>query len=243
MLTGKIDSTKLKHNPAVVSKLFANKGNAVVAKEDFYIVFPERYISKGLAVMGSSIELLFMFAIVDTKMNYGTMLAPIINTVVASNVRDTLVDGVANKVLEIKAGDVFVPNRVGVMNAGFMYNLVDEFIMQGKVPWFMSYDNLSNIVAESHKYAGSSVGNDPLAMEIIAAMVARDPADKMLSYRNIIKTNTDKRKPAYVGLTNVYYSYDNTLSKIMGGYMRHGVTTAIAIKEKQTTKVSAVLRA
>jgi len=243
MLSGKVASSDFKHNKAAVSKLLVNKGNSTVAKEDFYIIFPERYIAKGLAVMGSSIKLLFMFAIVDTKMNYGTVLAPIMNDVVASNVKDILVDGVANKVLEIQAGDIVIPNRAAVMNAGFMYDLVDEFIMQGKVPWYMSYDDLSNIVAEASKYAGSNVGNDPLAMEIITAMVARDSKDKMVSYRTLLIKGGKRPKPSYVGLTNVYYSYDNTLSKIMGGYMRHGVTTAIAIKEKQTTKASAVLRA
>ena len=243
MLDISVDSNKLKHRPEVIKTLFVNKGDTVVAGDDFEVVFPERYINKGLAIPGSVIEVVCIFAVVNDKGEYGTVLAPVMTKIVPSNVRSILIDGVATKALTINKGDVFIPNRTSVQSAIFMYDLMDEFFMQGKVPWFLSYDNLANMFLEASKYAGSGVGNDPLAMELITSLITRSPTDKLVSYRSVIKSPTDKLKPAYVGMTNVYYSYDNTLSKIMGGYMRAGITTAIVNKEKKTTKVSAILRA
>ena len=230
-----------KRDPVTIKKLYKHKGDGVVATDDFYIVFPERYLSKELAVMGQSVKLLSIYAIVDSNDNYAVVSAPIFMDVVPSLVTRTIIDGVVNVVLHIDKGSLFIPNRTALRNASFMYNLMEEFLMQGKVPWFMSYDDLSDIMLNSVKYAGNNVGNDIVAMEIMASIVARDSRDKHIPYR-LVK-NKHKVKPAYIGLSNVYYAFDNTLSKLMGGYMKQGVTTAIVNPEETTSKVSSILRA
>jgi len=242
MLSGILDVAKLKHNPDIIRKLFLNKKDSIIATDDFYILFPERYINKNLAVMGSVVKLLSVYAVVDKDMNYAVVSAPIIMDIIPVNVTSVIVNGVVNKVLFIGSGEVFIPNRNAIKSDQFMYDVFDEFLLQGKVPWYITYDRLSDLLLESVRYAGSNIGNNPLAMEIIASIIARDPDDKLLPYREALAAGT-KSETTYVGLNNVYYSYDNTLSKIMGGYMRTGITTAIVNKEKETTKVSALLRA
>jgi len=243
MFNGALNPTKLKHNPEIIKKLFKNKGDSIVATDDFYIIFPERYINKNLAVMGGTVKLLSVYAVVDKNMNYGVVMAPVFMEITPMNVTSVIVNGIVNKVLEINKGDPFVLNRNLLKVEGFMYDLFDEFFLQGKVPWYVTYTKLSELFLESYKYAGSRIGNDPLTMELITSITARSSTDKLVSYREIVKNPKTKLTPEYVGLNNVYYSYDNTLSKIMGGYMSVGITTAIVNKEEETTKVSALLRA
>jgi len=245
MFTGPLSTSSLKHKPDIIKKLFSNVGDSIVAKGDLTIVFPDRYVSKGLAVMGSTINLLAVFAIIDTKGNYGVVSAPVIMGVSPDNVRDVLIDGDLHKAVEVRDGSVVVANRNLLKQEGFMYDLFDEFFLQGRVPWYLTYDMLSDMFSEARKYAGSKIGNDPLAMEIVTAIVSRDPDNKTVSYREYLSRNKGKAKafPEYVGISNVYYSYNNTLAKVMGGYMQQGITTAIVHKEDKTSKVSGLLRA
>jgi hypothetical protein len=243
MFNGVLYTSKLKHNPKAISKLYSNKGDSVVASDTFYIMFPERYINKGLATMGTSVKLLSVYAIVDKNMNYGVITAPVFMDIIPTNVTSVMVDGVVNKVLEIGKGETFILNRNLIKSATFMYDVFDEFFLQGKVPWYISYDKLSDLFAESKKYANSDIGSDSIAIEIITSIVSRSIKDPLVSYRESIKSSSSGNKPKYVGLNNVFYSYDNTLSKVMGGYMQLGVTISIVNRESKSTKVSTLLRA
>jgi len=243
MFNGILTRSKLKHNPKLISEIFSNKGDSVIAKDNFYIIFPERYIAKNLAVMGSTVSLLSVYAVVDRNMNYGVVMAPIMMEVIPNNVTNVLVDGVVNKVLEVNKGETFIINRNLLRTAPFMYDVLDEFFLQGNVPWYLNYQLLAELFTESAKYAGSNIGNDPLAMEVITSIISRTKDDKFTSFREVVKSSDTKLVPYYIGMSNVNYSYDNTLSKLMGGYFKQGITTAIVNRESETTKVSALLRA
>ena len=243
MFDGILELGKLKHKPDAIKKLFTNKADSVLANDKFYIIFPERYVNKNLAVMGGTVKLISVYAIVDTNYNYGVISAPVFIDIAPNNITSVLVNGEVNKVLEIEKDHVFVYNRNLIQEESFLYDILDEFFLQGKVPWFMTYDKLSDLFIESRKYAGSKLGDDVLAMEIVASIITRSSEDKLVSYRHAVNKKGKVAKPGYVGLSNVYYSYDNTTAKLMGGYMKQGVTTAIVNREKSTTKVSAVLRA
>jgi len=242
MLEGVLDRTKFKHNPDKVKKYFDTKGDIITVNKDLYILFPERYLNKNLAEMGPTVNLLSIYAVMDNDYNYGTVVAPTFMEVSPINATDVIIDGVVNKCLEFNAGDVFVANRNLIMDDKFMYDLFDEFFLQGKIPWYLTYNLVSDLFVEADKYAGSGIGKNPLAMELLASIIGRDEKDKTIQYRQVIKSSTDTRPISYVGLSNVYYSFDNTLSKVLGGYMQQGVTTSIVNKEKKTTTVSSLLR-
>jgi len=243
MLDGVLDTSKLKHNPTAIGKLFKNTGDSTFCTDDLYVVFPERYINKKLAVMGSTVKLLSVYAVIDKSYNYAVVIAPIYTYIQPTNVTSIVVNGVVNKVLEFDKGSIFCADNNLLRDDSFMYDLFIEFFDQGKVPWYITYEKLAELLSESSKYAGSNIGNDPLAFEIMSAIVARDSKNKLNFYRHKIKSLDDKTPVEYVGLNNVVYAYDNTLSKIMGGYMETGITTAVVNKEERSNVVSKILRA
>jgi len=193
--------------------------------------------------MGSIVNVLAVFAVIDAKGNYGVVSAPVFMGISPDNVRDILIEGDIYKAIEMREGSVVVPNRNLLKQESFMYDLFDEFFLQGRVPWYVTYDALADMFMEASKYAGSKIGKDPLAMEIVTAIVSRSPDNKLISYREYLSKGKGKGSPEYVGISNIYYSYNNTLAKVMGGYMQQGVTTAIVHKEEKTSKVSGLLRA
>ena len=241
MLT--VKSSEFKHNPKVITSLLTKKGNSIVTTRDMRILFPDRYVARDLAILGSTVSVISMVAILDSKNNYGVLLTPITMVVSPSNIEDMIIDGKLYKVLVFEAGDIVVPNTLMVMNEDFMYSIFDEFYVKGNIPWFISYDMLSDLFTESKKYAGSSIGNDIVAFEILTATIARSTKDKYIQHRQIIKSPADKSAVEYVGLNNVFYSYVNTGAKIIGSYYGTGVTAAAVVPEKESTKLVDLLRA
>jgi len=223
-------SSSYKHKPDLIVKLLKQTGNTIIATDDLRIVFPDRYIDKSLAVLGSTVNVIAMVAILDNSDN------------TPNAIEDIMIDGKLYKTLLFNKGDVIVPNTVMVKNADFMYNLFDEFFVKGNVPWYISYDMLSDIFIESKKYANSSIGNDIVAFEILAATIARSVKDKHKQYRQTIKSTKDKAPVYYVGLNNVYYSYVNTGAKLIGNYYGSAVTGAVVDKEKESTELVDMLR-
>lgn len=232
-----------KYNPKAVMKLLKTTGNSITALDDLRVIFPIRYENQELAFMGSVVKTVSIFAVADNNNNYGVVLAPIYIELTPMNITTLEINGEVNKVLEFQKGGIFSGNTNLIMNEDFMYNLFDEFFLKGKIPWFLNYEHVSNLFMEAKKYAGSKLGKNPLAMEILTAIITRSADNKEVFFRQVIDSKNSNKGNSFVGLNNIYYSFDNTNSKINGSYYSSGVTAAIINPEDKTTKVADVLRA
>jgi hypothetical protein len=76
-------------------------------------------------------------------------------------------------------------------------------------------------------------------MEIITSMVAKDPNNKQIYFRQV--HDNKNIKPEYVGLSDIYNSYNNTGSRLIGGYFSYGITTSLVSPEKESSTVSKIL--
>lgn len=241
----KIDTGSLNRKPELFKSYFKNVGDAVIVTENVKVMFPERYVNLGLAFIGNSINVVGIYALLDSKGNYSVVMSPIFQDLSPYNVSEVVIDDRIYKVLYFNAGDVFMETRTLVKNDDFMYDIFSEFFIKGNIPWYLDYEDISDIFKESKKYAGSNIGDNPLTMEIISSVIARFKDDKNIRIRNTIENNVDKNKanPAYIGLNDIYYAFDNTGARLVGGYYGAGVTTAIMDPETKPTTISDLLRA
>jgi len=233
-----LESGKLVNNPELVKKAFNVKSDITVANRNLKIVFPVRYTEIGLAEMGTTVTVVNIFAIILDDKYYSISMAPIMNKLTPSNVSECMIDDVRHMVLEFEQDSVVMPNNNLVRDNGFMFNIFNEFFINGKVPWYVSEDDLSNIFIEAKKYANSKIGDNPINMEIITSIITRTDKDPLKLYRY-----EPKGKANFVGLNNIYYSFDTTTSKLVGAYFKVGVTSAIINKEKKSSVVGDVLKA
>lgn len=232
-------------NPDVIKSYFKITKGVTVTNKNIRIIFPERYINRGLAIIGTTIKLVSIYAIVDDEGNYAISRAPIYQEVTPFNISDIMIGDHVYKELYFRAGDIVINNNTLVKMDNFMYDLFDEFYIKGNIPWYLDYNDVSDLLLETKKYADSNIGKNPLTMEILASLVARDKTNKKTYYRMILKSKKDIKNnpPVYIGLNNIYYSFNNTGARIVGGYFGHGVTTAIVDQEQKTSSVSNILRA
>lgn len=235
----------LKRKPDVILSYFKQVGNSLIVKEDITILFPSRFINKHLAYMGDTVNVLAIFAIVDDNGNYAIMNIPSMIELTPSMSNEVDINGAGYISLEFYKGDVFTTNTNLLQQDSFIYDLFDDFFIQGNIPWYLDYEDLSNILVLSQKYAGSRIGNNPLGLEILTSIAARVRTDKTVFYRTLAKDNgaMKKQKPSYVALQNIYYTFNSTLAKTSGSYFKDGITSALVNKEDKKTKLEEIITA
>jgi hypothetical protein len=235
----------LKRDPGLYKRLLTKtKSGQIIVNDDCVVLFPERYLNKNLAVIDSEIKVLGIFAILDTKGKYSVCNIPAYLSLSPSNTLDTKMDDILFKELEFKKDSIFMDGSKIVKTEEFVFKLFDEFFIRGNIPWFMDYEDLSSIFRYGKKYAGTNLGNDPVTWELLTSVASRNPEDRLEYFRTIIKNVNDKnKKPAYTALLSIYYSFNNTVNKLVGSYMDKGITSALVNPSENVENVEKLLRA
>jgi len=237
-----LNTSGLKRNPDAIKKCFKTIGGSIIATKDIRLIFPERYINKNIATVGSTVRVVSIYAILDNEGNYAVSNVPVMVELTPSNIGEIEASGI-NKVCYFEKDSVFAPKNTLIKDDKFLYDLFDEFIINGNVPAFMNYEDISNIIAQARKYAGQGIGDNPVAMEILASIISKSKENDEHYMRQFIKNKGNNTKIKYIGLKNLYHTFDNTISKLVGNYYSTGVTTAILDKEEKTTNIEEILRA
>ena len=235
----------LKRKPETIKALLKVSGDALVVKDDIKVMFPSRYVNKGLAVMGDTVSVLSVFAIVDDDGNYAVMNIPTLMELTPNMTDEVEIEGKEYTVLEFSKGDIFMPNINIVKRDSFTFDLFDEFFLHGNIPWFLEYEDVSNIFKYSKKYAGTKLGDNPLGMEVLTSIIARNNKDKTMLFRKLSKDikSMAKERPSYIALLNIYYTFTSTMSKLSGSYFKEGITAALVNKEDKSNAVEDMIKA
>ena len=125
------------------------------------------------------------------------------------------------------------------------YNIFDEYMMAGRIPWFIEYEDVCTIMDNFVEFADSNAGKNLFANELIAAFVTRIKSDPSIYYRTAVtsKDRSQATKYMFNGIDDVFYSAPNTLSKMAGNYYRNGVVSALIQPEKSIGDVEKAVRA
>lgn len=233
----------LKRKPDLIKSCFKVIGNSITLNKNLSVIFPTRFINKHLAYMGDTVNVLGIFAIVDDDNNYAIMNIPAMIELTPNMSNEININDDPYMLLEFDQYGVFSNNTKLLQEDGFIYDLFDDFFIQGNIPWYLDYEDLSNILVLSQKYAGSRIGSNPLGLEILTSIAARINSDKTIFYRTLSKDKEamKKQKPSYVALQNIYYTFSSTLAKTSGSYYKDGIVSAVVNKEKKKNKLEVIL--
>ena len=235
-----LEIKNLKRDPSKFKNIFKTVGDVVLTTKDIDIVFPERYITRELAVISSSVRLLGIYAILDRSNNYCIVNNSIVQQLAPYIISDVTVNGVVYKKCSFEANTPFLLNNNLIVTDSFLYDIFEEFLSKGNVPWYLDYNDLADIFANTERFNGKSVGNDPIALEILTSVVAKSSVGKDIPYR-LVK-NKKLVKPEYIGLNDMRFAFDNTGSRLVGSYFSDGITTSIVDPETKTSEQTKILR-
>lgn len=212
-------------------KWFKLKDDIHYAEEPISIIFPSVYVNKGLCELGGITKLLCIFAIINYgRKEYAVASAPCMHTFNSLRINDVMIGDKEYKELKYNKGDVVMPTLNTVISDDFIFTLFELFFINGKIPWFLEYENVAGLLQECRKFAGSGVGDNPIAPHILCSLVARCNNNLEEYYRGKINTREDMVRlgtPSYVGLSNPFLSFESTTSKLIGSYLRDGMKAAV----------------
>lgn len=234
----------MKREPAtVLADLVVRQDKSVVTKAGCEIYFPQRFVNKGLAKIGSTVESLALFGVVTqgkwALLNVNTKLR-----LKPKQILKAIEDGTDYYRLVFAPGGVVFESLEGVVDDSLLYPLYDELFSLGKVPWYMGYEDLANVFDTAAKYAGADVAKNPVTIQLLASLITRDPKDRMKYYRTAVESLADVKniKPTFIPLKSVTYSASNTTNKFTGSYFSEAVTSSLINPSERTEKVEAILR-
>lgn len=209
------------------------------------IQIPKRFEDRNLAVIGNDTYVYGIYALI---LEDGTYTVSNIMAMIKINPFKTLeikVDEVGYYEFYFEANSIIIDTIHLVRRNLLMFNVIDEFMFQGNVPWYIEYEDLGKILDTSEYHADSRVGQNLEVTELIASFLARNRNDRTKYYRTSIESFSDLKKnpPAFVALKSVFYSATNTLNKIAGSYFNDGVVSALVSPTTNTERIEQLLRA
>lgn len=217
---------------------------SVVCNKPVKMYIPARFPQRDLAVFEDEITLVGICAIVlEDKYYMSSMIcAPyrteptLVNTVV--------IDDVEYLELQYEPGDRVLSTLHLVKIDNLLYRIYDEIIAKGRVPWYISYDDLGKLFDSSKKHAGVTVGMTPATLGIIVSAICRDPNDLKRYYRQVVETKEEisQNPPTIIPLRNVSYGATNVIAKITGSRGDEGMTSAIVNPGDRVERTEKILR-
>ena len=240
-----MDFLKMTRNARLVlSNLVELPDESVVTKTNLQIVFPNRWIEKGLAEIGTECYVFGFFAIVLDETYYTVCSAIAMMPVSPNSTQVIKIDGVDYSVFDFTKGNIIFPSLRVVKKDTLAYRAYAEFISRGKTPVYMGYLDKGDIFSTAKRYADANVGKNSAVSRIISSAISRDKDDKTIPYRLTIKdknyliTNPE----ATVPLQSVLFAPDNTTNKLLGSYWDPGLVSALAYPSDRTERVEDALR-
>lgn len=238
-----LDISKLTKNENIIKQKFKVVKDMTLTTDDLSIVFPVDYTNRYLAALDEYVEVVCIFAILDNKGNYASTLAPIKQRFYPSNIEVVNIEGVKYYKLDFSKNGVFFNSNKGIQTMNFVYDLFNMFILLGKVPWYVDYISLSNLIAESSKYNGNNIGNDVFIMELIASIITKYKDNPDISYRHVVNTLKDikDKQVTYKGLDNHIFNVETTSSRLIGGHLEDNLIAGIIDPTTNNTKIENIL--
>lgn len=233
-----------KRNREQVFKSIKVKEDNTFVTSSLKIYFPTLYVDKKLAVIDNTCKILGIFIIADKDNNTTLSTIPTMVEVTPTTIEIVDIDDIPHYQLSLEKGDLLFNNMKVVQLLDMAYNIFNLMMINGKVPWFIGYTDLLKIFENFNKYTGSNVSSFIDIIKIFIRISGRDKNNLSVYYSNILNTEKDlaTKEIEWIGLSNIYFTFKSTMSKIGGSYFKKALLSAIVTPEKEPTQLENILR-
>lgn len=239
-------STKdLKRRPKIVLDKIIETDSAMLASEDMSVIFPARWLDNAanLARIDITVSLLGILCFIDKDNNYMITKIPTRITCNPNRITDITIDDVLYKEMHFSRGEQVIVNRDIVKDNSDLFTTFSEFFFKANIPFYLSEKELTQVFINADKFAGSKVGQNSMALELMTSVVAKDKNDLSIPFRIAINKDPNAQVQ-FVNLLNPYYTFKSTFGRISGSYAKQGRLAALVDPSTNTeNKIEQILRA
>lgn len=228
-----------------VHAILKEVGGQVITTQGCEITFPVRFETVGLASVGSSTSFYGLFKITTADGMYHAIhnCMATIHSEPDSVETITTEDDESYYVLKYFPGSVVIKDVNLLRDKNIVTKVYKEFIVNGKVPNYVSYEDMNRVFDTVKEFTGQNIGNTYEILAVPISIIARNPNDLNQFYREIINdVDINQVLPAYVPSSSVNFSANSAMTKITGGYFYSGVVSAINNPTEKTEMIDYVLR-
>ena len=236
-------STLVRSKEKVMESLVVMQDGSIVTKTGCVIHVPARFTERDLAYIGVDTYVIGLFPIIVEKTYYSVLMVMAMVQLDPWRREKVKIGGEDYYEFTFKKGSTVIKSDRLVKTDTLPYKVYDEVIAKAKVPYYMDYDTLGNIFDSAIKHAGANVGENSEVTELIVSMIARNPKDKTIYYRQAIESLTDLRTapPQWVAIKNVTYSATNTVNRLAGAYFDEGVAASLMYPSDRVERIEEIL--
>lgn len=241
-----MDTSKLRRNAEAVKRnLVETPDGRLVVKKACNLYTPARYVEKGLAHVGNETYVVGIFGLViEETGEYSTSLANAMMGIDPSWSNTVTIDNTDYIEFHFEPGTTLCTNVNLVKNDILVYHIYNEIIAKGHIPWYMNYIDVGRLFDSALYHGGLNLRSSPSTLQMIAAVISRDPSNRTQYYRQSVKSLEDAThiRPAFIPFRNIAYGATSTAAKLIGAYFEEGLTSALINPSTRVEKVEALLR-
>ncbi len=216
-----------------------------IAKAPLRIHTPVRFVEKGLSAIGLSTYVYGAFPII---MEDGSYLVSNICGRIKINPTQTkiiTIDDVDYYEFYFDKDSVIFPTNRVVQDDKIIFFVLDELVFLAKVPWYLGYDDMCNILSTAKEYADFGGATVQEIVEVFGSIIARPKSNHDKFLRLTAKTPSDflADKIQYVPMESVYLSVPGTVNRISGSHFEPAIEGALTQPSKTVDNLQRILRA
>ncbi len=208
------------------------------------IVIPVRFAERELAYIGMETRIVGIFAMIVEDMYYSVSLANAMMRITPSSTVKAMYDGDEYYEFSFDPGATVIPSVQLVQTDTLVYSIYNEILAKGRVPWYLGYEELSELFDTARYHASANIGHNQEITELIVSIIGRDGNNRHTEYRHAIESYQDlvKKPPVFIPLRSVEFAATNTLNKLAGSYARDGLISALVTPTDRVEKIEQLLR-
>ncbi len=230
---------------ACLDRLVQTKDGKVLTRAPCRIQVPERWMSVGLGEISETTNIYGFFPIIFEDSIYSVMNICALMEIIPTKTTKITVNEESYFEFHFEKNSVVFKTLKLVRQDTLTFNVIDEFIMKGKVPWWATVDDMCCIFDTADKHADSKIAKVPQTIEFMIGVIARRIEERNKSLRQTAKSQEDYRldRIEFIPMRSVLHAVPNTVAKLSGAYFHDGVVSAIVNPSSKTGKVEKILRA
>lgn len=237
-----MDITQFKHNKgAALSALRVLPDHSVMAVKPVTMCFPKRFEESGLAEVYDEVSCIGLVGVMSGGYYacFGGLAKFIFQP---GDVSETVINGTPYVVMEFEPGETVIQSLLVPIDPLITYDFFLEFIKFARIPWYIDYEKILEIIDESGSVTGSSSGSSPQVIRVILSLTCRDPNNPDLEFRYSPLLKDPNAKPLVIGMNNPGQLLTGTFARFSGGYLSDNTIAALQEGPTEITVLEEILK-
>lgn len=237
-----MDIGKLKRNDNLTEALLLEGKDNTLAKKDFFIIYPERFHTVGLAAIKREISLFGQFFLSDGK-EFTVVTYPARLSIPPAPMGIIKINDIAFRKIDFKKDAIVFSSFEAIPIKDDIYLMLSEYIVKSNnIPFYLGYEDLIKLFVKGAKTYNIALGSTVVDACLFISLIARDEGNNFLR-ENYTKEEIRRMKEiTFTGLTDFSKGLKDVPALISGGaYLTTGVNTALTIDNPETTDIGKVL--